>query len=72
MYYDLFVPFPSPEVAPAKKKKEGKGKGKAADDRSKTSTPAPADCWAGLDAAERVKVSRDVALAGHRELGDFE
>ncbi|WOO85861.1 Ribonuclease P protein subunit p30 [Vanrija pseudolonga] len=65
MYYDLFVPFPSPEVAPAKKKKEAKGKGKAADDRSKTSTPAPADCWAGLDAAERVKVSRDVALAGH-------
>ncbi|KAL1405527.1 RNA-binding RNA processing protein rpp1 [Vanrija albida] len=68
MYYDLFVPFPTPEGAgPAKKKKENKGKNKAtaAEDRSKTSTPAPADCWTGLDAGERAKVARDVALAGH-------
>ncbi|TXT07114.1 hypothetical protein VHUM_03284 [Vanrija humicola] len=55
MYYDLFLPFPTPEGLPAKKKKEAKGK----------ATPAPADCWAGLDSAERAKVSRDVALAGH-------
>lgn len=58
MYYDLFLPFPTPD-APVKKK--GKGKGKAPEPER------PTDCWAGLSGIERDRVARSVALAGHRE-----
>jgi hypothetical protein len=55
MYYDLFLPFPTPD-APTKKK--GKGKGKAPEPEAR-----PTDCWAGLSGVER---DRGVALSGHR------
>lgn len=61
MYYDLHVPYRTPDVAP---KKKGKDKGKAKEEEPK----APPNCWAGLSATERADVARKVSLAGHREL----
>ncbi|CAK9786931.1 unnamed protein product [Cutaneotrichosporon oleaginosum] len=55
MYYDLFLPFPTPDAP----KKKAKGKGKAPEPER------PSDCWAGLSAVERDRVARGVALAGH-------
>lgn len=60
MYYDLFLPFPTPD-APVKKKNKGKGKA------PEPVEAKPADCWAGLSGVERDRVARSVALAGHRE-----
>lgn len=64
MYYDLFVPFPTPEVAASKKKKD-KGKGKAAPAATGEEQVKSNDCWAGLSATERAEVGRTVALSGH-------
>lgn len=61
MYYDLHVPYRTPDVAPRKK---GKDKGKAKEEEPK----APPNCWAGLSATERAEVAKKVSLAGHREL----
>lgn len=60
MYYDLHVPYRTPDVAP---KKKGKDKGKAKEEEPK----APPNCWAGLSATERADVARKVSLAGHRK-----
>lgn len=60
MYYDLHVPYRTPDVAPKKKSKD---KGKAKEEEPK----GPPNCWAGLSATERADVARKVSLAGHRE-----
>lgn len=68
MYYDLHIPYPSPDLGLAgkKKKQQGKGKGKAT--QADEAVPVlPADCWAGLSGSERAEVARQVALSGHCE-----
>jgi hypothetical protein len=64
MYYDLFLPFPTPEVAAAKKKKD-KGKSKAAPAEEPKAAGDRSDCWSALSGSERADVARTVALSGH-------
>ena len=64
MYFDLFLPFPIPEVVEPTKKKKDKGKGKQPPPSSLQS-PDNTSCWEGLSVDERDDVAKNVALAGH-------
>ncbi len=65
MYFDLFLPFPIPEVPlEIGKKRKDKGKGKAV---PQPTSIVPKSCWDGLRIAERDGFARSIALSGHRQ-----
>ncbi|WVF72248.1 hypothetical protein IAT40_007060 [Kwoniella sp. CBS 6097] len=68
MYFDLYFPFPIPEVDEAQNKKAKKGKGKAAPaitTAASASTAIAKDCWSGLESREKDGIARRAALLGH-------
>ncbi|ORY33779.1 RNase P subunit p30-domain-containing protein [Naematelia encephala] len=69
MYFDLFLPFPSPretlgEPSSSKKKKD-KGKGRAQPSEPSSSTLTLKSCWDGIDIEDKEGFSKNVALSGH-------
>ena len=62
MYFDLFLPFPTPQVDAPPKKKKDKSKGKAKADEPSS---GPKSCWDGLEKENRERFAESIALSGH-------
>ncbi|KAK4688664.1 ribonuclease P/MRP protein subunit RPP1, partial [Tremellales sp. Uapishka_1] len=59
MYFDLYLPFPSPsDTIESSKKKKGKSKAAPPPDPAK-------DCWAGLTPEDKATFARSIGLTGH-------